>query len=120
MAAVLVTGATGFIGLHLVEALVRRGERVRCLVRRSSQVEPLKALGIELVSAGFDDQPALTAAVAGTEIVFHVAGLIRALRSSEFYRVNELGTARLAEACCAQREPPRLMLVSSIAAAGPA
>jgi nucleoside-diphosphate-sugar epimerase len=120
MSVVLVTGATGFIGLHLVEALVRRGDRVRCLVRPSSRIEPLRALGVGLATAEFDDLPALIDAVAGADTVFHAAGLIRAFSKGEFYRVNELGTARLAEACAAQASPPRLVLVSSIAAAGPA
>jgi len=57
--------------------------------------------------------------VAGADEVFHVAGLVRAFSKSEFYRVNELLTACLAEACARQASPPRLVLVSSIAAAGP-
>lgn len=119
MSSVLVTGATGFIGLHLVEGLVRRGDAVRCLVRLTSPVEPLKALGVELVTAPLDDAAALRSAVAGTDVVFHVAGLIRAFRNQDFYRVNQDGTAQLAKACAAQSNPPRLVLVSSIAAAGP-
>jgi nucleoside-diphosphate-sugar epimerase len=119
MSSVLVTGGTGFIGLHLVEALVRRGDAVRCLVRLTSQVEPLKALGVELATAPLDDAKALHSAVAGTDVVFHVAGLIRAFRNQDFYQVNELGTAHLAAACAGQTTAPKLVLVSSIAAAGP-
>jgi dihydroflavonol-4-reductase len=120
MSSVLVTGATGFIGLHLVEALVARGVRVRCLVRRKSSVEPLRLLGVELVEAPFDDADQLRAAVERVDTVFHVAGIIRAFQCAEFYQVNEQGTAQIAAACAAQSNPPRLVLVSSIAAAGPA
>lgn len=119
MTSVLVTGGTGFIGLHLVEALVERGDRVRCLVRRSSPRERLSRLGVELITAELDDAAALQAAVAGVAVVHHVAGIIRAYRTADFYRVNEHGTAQIAAACAAQAEPPRLVLVSSIAAAGP-
>src|SRR5262245_1301588 len=119
MAKVLVTGGTGFIGLHLVEALVRRGDGVRCLVRANSQVSPLKKLGVELVPGDVDDASALQKATTSVEVVYHVAGIVRAYRSREFYQVNEQGTARVAGACAAQANPPRLILVSSIAAAGP-
>ena len=119
MSTVVVTGGTGFIGSHLVEELVRRGDRVRCLVRPTSQIGFLQSLDIETVTVGLDDVNELSAAVAGADVVFHVAGVIRAFRSSDFYRINQRGTAALTEACARQSRPPRLVLVSSIAAAGP-
>ncbi len=119
MSSVLVTGGTGFIGLHLVEGLARRGQRVRCLVRPSSKVEALRALGVELVHGGIDDAASLCAAMSGVDVVFHSAGVIRAYRSQEFYEVNQRGTRQVAEACAKQAKPPRLVVVSSIAASGP-
>src|SRR6266550_371130 len=95
MSLVLVTGGTGFIGLHLVEELVRRGERVRCFVRPGSPfqaLEALQTLGVEIIAAEFYDRPALDSALAGVETVHHVAGVIRAFRRAEFYEVNEQGT----------------------------
>lgn len=119
MARVLVTGGTGFIGRHLVQTLVQQGHTVRCLVRPSSQVQPLAELGVELVTADLMDDSRLKDAVRGTETVYHLAGLVRALRPREFYEVNQQGTARLAQVCARQTTPPRLILVSSVAAAGP-
>jgi len=119
MSSVLVTGGTGFIGLHLVEGLLRRGHPVRCLVRPSSNFESLRDLNVELLHGDIDDAAALSAAARGVEVVFHSAGIIRAYRSQEFYDVNQQGTRRVAEACAAQGKPPRLIVVSSIAAAGP-
>jgi nucleoside-diphosphate-sugar epimerase len=120
MSTVVVTGGTGFIGSHLVEELVRRGNRVRCIVRPSSRVDGLKSLsGVELARAEFHNKSDLERIIDGADAVYHVAGLIRALRSREFYDVNELGTARIAAACASQNRPPRLVIVSSIAAAGP-
>jgi dihydroflavonol-4-reductase len=120
MSSVLVTGATGFIGLHLVEALVERGDHVRCLVRPTSIVEPLRQLGVELVTASFGDADRLRSATDGVDVVYHAAGIIRAFQCAEFYRANEQGTAQITAACAAQANPPRLVLISSIAASGPA
>ncbi len=120
MARVLVTGATGFIGLHLAEALVRRGERVRCLVRATSQTDTLARLGVELAQAELNESQELAAALAGVEVVFHLAGVTRALTLEGFERVNRHGTAALAAACAEQAQPPRLIYVSSISATGPA
>jgi nucleoside-diphosphate-sugar epimerase len=120
MANVLVTGATGFIGLHLVEALLRRGDGVRCLVRSASNVSALRELGIDLVSAEYDQPRTLEAAASGAEVVYHLAGITRSFASQQFHQVNGEGTARLAQACAAQPRPPHLIFVSSVAAAGPA
>src|SRR5262245_790854 len=120
MSLVVVTGGTGFVGLHLVEELVRRGERVRCLVRPGSPASALAALGVEITPGELCDMTALKTSVAGAKAVFHVAGVIRAFRRGDFYEVNERGTAFVAEACAAQTSPPRLVIVSSVAAVGPA
>jgi nucleoside-diphosphate-sugar epimerase len=120
MAAVLVTGGTGFIGSHLVERLVDRGDRVRCLVRRTSSCQALRELGVELVDSGFDDVARLNAAAADVDVVYHVAGAIKALDPAQFYAANETATARLVEACVAAPRCPHLVMVSSVAASGPA
>jgi nucleoside-diphosphate-sugar epimerase len=118
----LVTGATGFVGRNLVEVLRARGETVRCLVRRTANprsVNALAALGAELVHGDVTDPASLPAAVAGVEVVYHVAGLTLTLRPEEFARVNAEGPRLLAAACAASDNPPILIAVSSLAAAGP-
>lgn len=77
MPCVLITGATGFIGGHLVEANLARGRRVRCLVspnhpRRSA----LAARGAEVVPGDIRDLDSLHQAVAGADIVFHCAAVV--------------------------------------------
>jgi dihydroflavonol-4-reductase len=120
MAKVLVTGGSGFIGTHLVAALVARGDEVSCLVRPTSQVDPLRAAGARLVFGDVTDRGSLPAAVAGQAIVYHVAGCTRALGARHFYRVNQRGVANVAQVCAGQTTPPVLVSVSSLAAAGPA
>lgn len=116
----LLTGGTGFIGLSVAERLRARGEAVRALVRASSRVEELSGLGVELCRGDVTDPRSLPAAVDGCQAVVHLAGLTKALGAADYRRVNVLGTRNLAEACAAARPRPALVLVSSLAAAGPA
>ena len=119
MPTVLVTGATGFIGGHLVEALVRRGDRVRCLVRRSSSLEVLNQLDVERITCDLSEPQDLDKLLTGVDVVFHLAGLTRALRPEEMMRVNAEGTQYLTRAMAAAKVPPVHVLISSISAAGP-
>ncbi|HEU5171859.1 MAG TPA: NAD(P)-dependent oxidoreductase [Gemmatimonadales bacterium] len=116
---VLVTGATGFVGSHLVEALRRRGDDVAALVRSPGKAAALAALGVQQVRGTLDDSAALAHGVQDRDVVFHLAGLTAARDEAEFVRCNRDGTARLLEA--AERAGVRrFVLVSSLAAAGPA
>jgi nucleoside-diphosphate-sugar epimerase len=72
----LVTGATGFIGRHLLTPLLENGIRTRAFVRPSSNVRALEAQGIEIVRGDFHNQDILAAAVAGVDVVFHAAGYV--------------------------------------------
>ncbi len=120
MSTVLVTGASGFIGRYLVTALTERGDRVRAFVRSSSVVAPLIDLGVELVRGDLLCADDLARAATGCDVVYHLAGSINALRREDQMRVNREGPASMARACAAQPKPPVLVLVSSVAAAGPA
>jgi dihydroflavonol-4-reductase len=115
---VLVTGATGFVGSHLVEALRRRADDVTALVRSPAKAGPLTTLGVQLVAGDLADREALERAVAGRDVVFHVAGLLAARNETEFLRANRDGTARLLDAA-ARAGVGRLVFVSSMAAGGP-
>lgn len=117
---VLVTGATGFVGSHLVEALVGRGAAVRALVRRTSDVSLLERLGVERYEGGLEDPAALARAVEGVDIVFHLAAVTQARSDAEYERANADGTRRLLEAiAAADPRPRRLVYLSSLAAVGP-
>jgi nucleoside-diphosphate-sugar epimerase len=112
---VAVTGATGFVGPHLVAALGRRGWRVRLLVRRWSPLPPLPGITAELVLGDLADGDALRRLVDGADTVVHAAGLIKARHAGQFMAVNRDGTARLSAVTGAAR----LVLLSSLAAREP-
>lgn len=117
----LVTGANGFIGSNLVEALRNRGRRVTCLVRQGAKIDRLRELGAEIVHCdGLGDRETLHRAVKGKDVVYHVAGATKALSATQLFQVNQRGTRGVAAACAQQPRPPVLVFVSSLAAAGPA
>jgi dihydroflavonol-4-reductase len=74
MAKTLVTGATGFLGSHVARALAARGDDLRLLVRRSSNLEPLAGLEFERTVGDVTDRRAVRRAMEGVSRVFHVAG----------------------------------------------
>jgi len=117
---VAVTGGTGFIGRHLVVALDRAGFRVRLLLRREPDVAEWRDLAPPEVVAGvLDDAAALDRLVEGSDVVVHVAGLIKAARRSDFMRVNRDGAAAMAAATARVAPSARFLLVSSLAAREP-
>jgi nucleoside-diphosphate-sugar epimerase len=113
-----VTGATGFVGSHLIEELRRRGDDVSVLIRRTSRARALEASGCRLVEGDLGDAPALETLVAGRDVVFHVAGLVAARDEADFLRVNRDGAAAVTRAA-ARGAVSRLVLVSSLAVTGP-
>jgi len=119
MQTAFVTGATGFIGTHLVDRLVDHGCEVRCLVRPGSTAAAVTRPGVALVTGTLDDPASYRHALAGCDIVYHLGGLVAAPRKADLLRVNGMGTRHLAEACGSLPAPPRFVFMSSLAAAGP-
>ena len=105
----LVTGASGFVGGHLVARMVSEGRRVRCLVRPSSHVTRLHALcgeddrgGAELVFGDLTDPDSLSRAVAGCAEVVHAAAMVSDWGTvQEIRAANVMGTRALAAAAAA-------------------
>jgi nucleoside-diphosphate-sugar epimerase len=117
----LVTGASGFVGSHLVDCLLRRGYEVTCLLRSTSSRQWLDGSPVHVVEGELLGDPAgLRRVVSRQAVVFHVAGAVRALDYAGFLRVNADATEQLLRACSEAGEPPgRFVLVSSVAASGP-
>jgi 2-alkyl-3-oxoalkanoate reductase len=112
---VAVTGATGFVGPHLVSALARAGWKVRLLVRRWSPLPSLPGVEAEIVLGDLADDAALRRLVDGADTVIHAAGLIKAASPADFRTVNREGTARLSALALRSR----FILLSSLAAREP-
>jgi len=115
----LVSGGTGFVGSHLIDSLLQRGDTVTALVRTPSKAAGLAQRGVRLVRGDLDALDALRDAAEGVEVVYHVAGRVAARDDAEFMAANRQGTANLLDAARAVGTP-RFVLVSSMAAAGPA
>jgi len=116
----LVTGGHGFLGSHLVDLLLARGLRVRCLLRPDRPDSVFLGREVEVARGDLRRSEGLAAAVRGADLVFHVAGLVTARGPAEFRAVNVEGTRRIAAAV--RRFDPgcrRFVYVSSQAAAGP-
>lgn len=117
--AVLVTGATGFVGKSLVRELNRRGEEVRVLHRSSSSVRELE--GLEFISRPGDvtDPESLREACSGVNTVFHLAGVVgysQAMRT-QMEDVNVRGTKNVVEAMQSSGNA-KLVYMSSVVAIG--
>ncbi len=115
----LVTGASGFVGGHLVEALVAAGDEVRCLMRPRSDRQWLPA-AVELTAGSIEDTPSIERAVTGVDVVYHLAAVTSTADPADYDRVNRGGVVRLLEALAAQAPHARLVFCSSLAAGGPA
>ncbi len=116
---VAVTGATGFVGPHLVAALAGRGCRLRLLVRRWSPLPSLAGVEAELVLGDLSDMTACRRLVEGVDAVVHAAGLIKARRPEAFFRVNRDATARLSALADGLAPRATFLLLSSLAAREP-
>ena len=114
----LVTGASGFIGKHLVGSLVEQGRDVRCLVRKTSNTQYLDNLGVELFYGDLIDKDSLKNIVKDVNIVYHLAGQIHSKYNRDFFLVNFDGTRNLVEECLPEKIE-RFVFLSSIAAVGP-
>lgn len=115
---VLVTGATGFVGSHIAEAIVMAGHALRYTARETSDLRWLRDLNAERVEVDFARTGALESATEGVDVVVHAAGVTRASSPGEYERVNAVATEGLARAAAASGVG-RFVLISSLAARGP-
>ncbi len=119
---IFVTGGTGFIGSHLVDALLSRSDEVTCLVRNPAKAERIFSHDKQprIVVGDLNDLEALARGCEHVDAVFHVAGLTAARNRAELLAVNGNATRTLASV--ANETAPnlqRFVYVSSLAAAGP-
>jgi nucleoside-diphosphate-sugar epimerase len=94
MRSALVTGASGFIGAHLVHTLASRGIRVRALARDPKRAQRLAAPNVEVVIGDFADPAVIEGLAEHTDTIFHLASVMTGSRD-EFERVDLAGTRNL-------------------------
>ena len=121
MAKTLVTGASGFVGSHLARALAKRGDELRLLARRGSNLEHLADLEFERSTGDVTDRRAVRRAMKDVERVFHVAGTtsMRSRDRDRVFEVNVTGTRNVVEEA-SRAEVERVIHTSSAGAIGPA
>jgi nucleoside-diphosphate-sugar epimerase len=120
MPKVLVTGATGFVGSHLLEIARNFPLQMRALVRKPADAARLREAGFECVQGSLEEERALADAVSGVDAILHLAAATKARTAAEYQRANVAGTQAVIDAAlAAQPRPGRLVYLSSLAAVGP-
>lgn len=116
----LVTGASGFIGSHLVDTLLEEGHEVTALVRPTSPMRWLEGKPVRLAVGDLRDPGSLREVLRDHDIVFHCAGKIRGRTFAEFNAANHVGTRNLMDAILMYRPGiEKVIYVSSLSAGGP-
>ncbi len=117
----LVTGATGFIGSHIVDLLLQKGYEVRCSIRKTSNRRWLGNKNIELIETNFEDMESVKKLVEGVDYIYHVAGATFAKNKAEFMKSNLDVTKIICEATIdINPNLTRFIYMSSQAVSGPA
>lgn len=116
---VFVTGATGFIGRHLVQRLVHEGNQVRCLARRTSDTSFLEKQGVEIVYGDVNHRESMLVGMAGCDTLYHLANLYSMWEKDpgRFYDVNVNGTRTVLE-CAVDTGVKRAVYLSTVAVFG--
>ncbi len=119
-ATVLVTGANGFIGSHLVDSLLSLDCNVHCLVRKSSNLRWIQSSKIQLHYVDLADLDFKIPNLPSIDFVFHCAGLTKAKNREEYFDINSRVCTTLYEQCLAYKDGIKgVVHLSSLAAAGP-
>ena len=114
----LITGATGLLGSHLAEQIVTRGERVRALIRPSSDTSFLRPLGVELVEGDLGEPATLPRAADGADVVYHCAARVGDWGPWRVFQTQVLDATRNLLAACSAAGVRRFLHVSSITVYG--
>jgi len=114
-----VTGATGFVGSHVATVLAEQGAELRLLVRTGSDPKNIQELNADRVIGDLCDPESIDRAMAGCDVVFHVAADYRlwVRDPAQMYRANVEGTQTILQAACKNRVR-RVVYTSSVATMG--
>ncbi|MCC8407872.1 NAD(P)-dependent oxidoreductase [Mucilaginibacter sp. UR6-1] len=119
---VLITGASGFVGYHLINEALKNNLEVYAAVRKSSSIDHLNGIEVKYVYPDFKDQASLAQLLKdnGINYIIHAAGATKARSQNEYDTINAAHTVNLAKAAVnAGPQFKKLVLISSLAAVGP-
>ncbi|MBI4228780.1 MAG: SDR family oxidoreductase [Deltaproteobacteria bacterium] len=118
--ATLVTGATGFIGSHIVRKLVQRGEEVKVLLRKTSKTMNIEGLDVEYVYGDVMERDSVKVALEGCDTVYHTAGFV-SFRKSDYKKMEDINVKGTMNVLSAALEAgvQKAVYTSSVAAVGP-
>lgn len=117
---VLVTGATGFIGSHLIRRLLREGCSIHALARNPQKIKNLSIEGIHWIAGDLSLLRDETLQLPPMDVVIHLAGIVHEHRPGEYHQINIRSVADLLQMLERQSwKPRRLLFASSLAAVGP-
>jgi dihydroflavonol-4-reductase len=116
----VITGANGFVGSHLVDLLLDKKYKVRCLVRKTSNMRWLEGKNIETIDTGLFDTQGVRKAFNGASYIFHVAGVVKSKKPEGYFKGNVDTTRNLLETALEFKDNiKRFLIVSSQTATGP-
>lgn len=116
----VVTGGNGFVGSHLVEYLLEQNFSVRCITRKSSDLQWLKDKNIEIIDSGLFDKEGLRKAFTGASYLFHVAGVVKSKKPEGYFKGNVETTRTLLETAVEFKDSfKKILIVSSQTVGGP-
>jgi len=112
----VVTGSNGFVGSHLVELLLSKGYRVKCIIRKTSNLRWLKGLDVEFHDCGLSNVEDLRTVFQGATYIFHIAGVVTAKKPDLFYKGNVETTRHVLDAAVGISSIRKILITSSLAA----
>ncbi len=117
----VVTGANGFVGSHLVDYLLTKDFEVRCIVRKSSNLQWLDGKDLKIYDCGLFDKNGMREAFKNANYIFHIAGVVKAKNEDGYLKGNVKATKVLLEVADEMRDKiKKFVVVSSQTVSGPA
>lgn len=116
----VVTGANGFVGSHLVDYLLGKGDDVHCIVRKSSNLRWLDGKNVTIHDSGLFDKEGLKNILKDVDYLYHVAGVVKAKKEEGYFNGNVKTTKNLLDAVLeVAPNIKRVLIISSLTASGP-
>jgi nucleoside-diphosphate-sugar epimerase len=116
----VITGANGFVGSHLVDLLLENNYKIRCIIRKSSDLKWIKGKDIEIFNSGLLDIDGLRKAFIGTDYIYHVAGVVKSKKPEGYFLGNVENTRVILETALEFKDTiKKILIVSSQTASGP-